>query len=343
MRVPRHERGMRWWLAPGLFVSALSLACGGGTPTGRDGAATTSYPSASATPQVTVTPALATTPAPSPAPATSPSPEAAVCEARPGGPGAPVRDGNGPYYHQVWLAHELPGAARAGAGTMVLDHASVPDGVAIPGGATYVYYVNGATGGIDVARVDGDAVTPLGPVTIDGVRNPAGIVDPDATPLSAGGVRLAYLAGFGPPLPSRRGWTMCIADGADGLAFATRGPAITFDRETTDPSLVRLADGTWLMAASQGRTTILARSADGLRFEAGDTLPFGGVPELADAGGGKVRLYVCTNGIESYLSGDNGRTWQREGVVATAPPPQRIICDPSRVAGTSLFFYKTAN
>ena len=39
---------MRWWLAPGLAVVAVSLACGGGAPKGRDGAPTTSVPTAAA-------------------------------------------------------------------------------------------------------------------------------------------------------------------------------------------------------------------------------------------------------------------------------------------------------
>lgn len=254
-----------------------------------------------------------------------------------------MKDNNGPYFHQVWLADTSPGAVRAENGRMVIDHASVPDGVAIPGQGTFLYYVNGATGGIDVVRVESSAVTALGPISLNGVPNPAGVVDPDATALPGGGVRLAYLAGFGPPVPGRRGWTMCIAEGMTPTDLAVRGAAITFDRETTDPSLLRLADGSWLMAASQGQATILARSADGVRFEAGETLFYGGVPELADAGEGLVRLYVCARGIESYLSSDGGRTWEREGTVATAPPPQRIICDPSRIAGTNLFAYKTAN
>jgi len=265
-----------------------------------------------------------------------------ACKARPAGASTPVADPNGPYFHRVWIANEATTGPRVENGRMVIDHASVPDGVSVPGVGTFVYYVNGATGGIDVARVDGYAVTPLGAITIDGVPNPAGIVDPDASPLPGGGIRLAYLGSFGPPTPGRT-WTMCIADGTDGRSFTVRGAAITFAAVTTDPSLLRLADGTWLMAASQGQATVLARSPDGLRFTAGETLTYGGVPELAGAGGGRIRLYVCARAIESYISADGGKSWQREGVIATAPAPQRIICDPSRIAGTNLFLYKTAD
>lgn len=333
---------MRWWLAPGLAVVAVSLACGGGAPKGRDGAPTTSVPTAAAS---AGTPA-SSTPVPSTPATASPGPatplDTGACTVRPAGAGAIVADPNGPYYHRVWIANEAASGPRIENGRMVIDHASVPDGVSVAGVGTFLYYVNGATGGIDVARIEGDTVTPLGAIVLDGIPNPAGIVDPDASPLPGGGIRLAYLGGFGPPAPGRT-WTMCIADGTDGRSFTVRGAAITFAAVTTDPSLVRLADGSWLMAASQGQATVLARSADGLRFTAGETLTYGGVPELADAGGGRIRLYVCARGIESYLSADGGATWQREGVIATAPPPQRIICDPSRIAGTNLFLYKTGD
>jgi hypothetical protein len=66
------------------------------------------------------------------------------------------------------------------------------------------------------------------------------------------------------------------------------------------------------------------------------------VPEIALAADGRVRLYVCSQGITSYLSADAGRTWTREGVVVTGTPSQRIVCDPSFVAGAGLFVYKTA-
>ena len=47
--------------------------------------------------------------------------------------------------------------------------------------------------------------------------------------------------------------------------------------------------------------------------------------------------------INSYVSSDSARTWQREGVVPSGTLGHDIICDPSRVTGTNLFVFKTAN
>lgn len=282
---------------------------------------------------------------PAPLSAVAPSGRIEGCEVMPSGPAAPVSDPNGPYYHQAVVARTTDGTTLTGA-RQVLDHASVPDGVRLLDGSVAIYYVNGAEGGVWVARLEGDTAVPLGPIAIDGVTAPAGVVDPDATALPDGGVRLVYLNGFGSPT-SPRPRAMCIADSRDGVRFEVAARAIRFPETemTTDPSVVQLRDGSWLMAVSRGQQTIMARAQDGLAFEAYDTLRVGGVPELASLGDGRVRLYVCAPpGIESYLSPDAGRSWQREAlVVPTGTGGRRIVCDPSFVAGAGLFIYKTAN
>jgi len=112
----------------------------------------------------------------------------------------------------------------------------------------------------------------------------------------------------------------------------------------TDPEIAPLPDGSWLMALSMGQQTVLARSSDGYAFAVYDTVTVGGVPEVSTLADGRVRLYVCRNGIESYLSGDRGVTWTRE---TTVVPPgtlgKRILCDPSVVQGAGVFVFKTAN
>jgi hypothetical protein len=279
-----------------------------------------------------------------PAPAVAAAaPSREGCEVLPGGSRGPVADPAGPYFHQVVLARTPDGVRLQGA-RQVLDHASVPDGVRLPDGTLRIYYVNGAEGSVWVARVDGETVTPVGPIVLDGVESPAGVVDPDATLMPDGRVRLAYLSGFGPP-GSGRQRAMCLAESVDGVRFAVLGAAIRLaDDTTTDPSLARLGDGTWLMALSRGQQTVMARSADGLRFESYSTLGFGGVPEVASLEDGRVRLYVCAGGIESYLSADAGRSWSREAtVVAPGTGGKRIVCDPSLVAGAGVFLYKTAD
>lgn len=264
------------------------------------------------------------------------------CVVSAGGAGVPVLDPQGPYYHQVVVASTADGLTLSGA-RQVLDHASVPDAVRRADGSVLVYYVNGAKGYVWVARLEGDSARVLGQITVDGVTNPSGIVDPDATLLPDGRVRLTYFWGFGSPGATTTK-AMCIADSNDGLAFTTVGTALPFSstENFTDPSLVALGDGTWLMAISQGQNTIIARSANGVAFTREATLTLGGVPELARTADGAVRLYVCKGSIAAYRSADGGRTWAFERNVVSPPVNgHQIVCDPSYVSGAGLFVFKT--
>jgi hypothetical protein len=257
--------------------------------------------------------------------------------------GGPILDPRGPYYHQVVVAHTTDGRALTGA-HQIIDHASVPDGVRRTDGTVLIYYVNGNDGGVWVARFEGDTARVLGPITLNGVANPAGVVDPDVLTQPDGRVRLTFFGGFGPPTDPNAQRAMCIADSSDGIAFTSRATALTFltSEMLTDPSLVRLADGSWLMAISHGQNTLIARSADGLTFTREATLAYGGVPEIAIATDGALRLYVCAGGIESYRSTDAGHAWTREGnVIGPGFNGKPIVCDPSLVAGAGLFVFKT--
>jgi hypothetical protein len=96
------------------------------------------------------------------------------------------------------------------------------------------------------------------------------------------------------------------------------------------------------MAISLGQQTVMARSNDGLTFTREATLTFGGVPELAIAPDGAVRLYVCGAGIVAYRSTDGGRAFTREQtVIGPGFNGHNIVCDPSYVAGAGLFVFKT--
>ena len=132
----------------------------------------------------------------------------------------------------------------------------------------------------------------------------------------------------------------------DYLDFTADAEGISFPDGTqaSDPSSVRLPDGTWLMAMSLGQQTLMARSTDGLAFTREATLSLGGVPDLALLTDGSLRLYVCAQGIVSYRSTDGGHGWTRE---TTVVPPgfngKPIVCDPSLVAGAGLFVFKTGS
>jgi hypothetical protein len=64
---------------------------------------------------------------------------------------------------------------------------------------------------------------------------------------------------------------------------------------------------------------------DGVARSAGDTLTFGGVPEITALADGRVRLYVCANGIESYASADGGRPCDARSRVGRRDP-RRPLC-----------------
>ncbi|MBL0173560.1 MAG: hypothetical protein IPP90_23300 [Gemmatimonadaceae bacterium] len=224
----------------------------------------------------------------------------------------------------------------------VLEHASVPDGVRRADGSVLVYYVNGAAGATWVARIVADTAEPIGPITVDGVPAPVGVVDPDVQTVSGGAIRMFYLNGFGAPEGTPR--AMCSADSDDGVRFTTRGPAFIWSggESFTDPSVIPLSDGSWLMAISLGQQTVIARSSNGVSFTRESTLSFGGVPELAIAPDGAARLYVCAGAIVAYRSIDGGRTWSREQtVISPGFQGHNIVCDPSMVTGAGLFVFKT--
>jgi len=260
---------------------------------------------------------------------------ASVCAPSGSAPTGPV-PGPGPYYHQVALADTSDGLVLSGA-RQVLDHASVPDGVSVADGRILLYYVNGAESATWVAEIVGGSARPIGPITLNGVARPRGVVDPDVRRVG-GRVRLAYLGGFGPPMAGGTGRAICLAESTDGVNFTMIGEALSMGAELwTDPSMVPLADGTWLIAVSAGMQTVLARSSDGLHFSVESRVPYGGIPELAVLGG-VVRLYVCQGGIQAYRSTDAGRTWSHEALVLSG---RGIVCDPSLVEGAGLFVYKT--
>jgi len=224
---------------------------------------------------------------------------------------------------------------------MVIDHASVPDAVRLIDGTLRLYYVNGENGTIGIARVDGDAVSVIGPLSMNGVRGPGAMADPDAVLMPDGRVRLYYLNNFASTGGAAR--AMCYADSNDGENFTLGGLAMQFTNpETvTDPSVVRLSNGVWLMAASRGNSSLLARSADGATFSSETAIGLGGVPELAAVDSARVRIYVCGAGITAHVSMDEGRTWTREAtVVAPGTFGARTLCDPSFVAGAGRFVYK---
>ena len=253
----------------------------------------------------------------------------------------PVSDPNGPLYHHVFMATTVDGLTLSGVHE-ILSAASTPDGTLLPDGTIGFYYGNGATGTYDLARLSGEAATPVGPISVNGIRPPF-IVDADAQ-LVNGRVRLFYLNV--PPSRTNTG-TVCVAESSDGLNFQTLGLAMVFGQGRTDPSVTQLAGGSWLMGISFGQQTQLAQSSNGVSFTpSGVTVSYGGVPEVTTLSSGRVRMYVCANGnIDAYVSADaSASSWTREGTVVQAGPSLGYgsVCDPSVVRGTNVFLFKAA-
>lgn len=262
-----------------------------------------------------------------------PPPAGAACAAGDPNSNPPI------YTHQVFRALSPDGYTFNPENGVLIDHASVPDGVIGPDGKQWVYFVNGEPGkhGIFVAREEsaGNFVI-VDCVKLDG-RFEGNAVDPDIRRMEDGSYRLFYFLGsfVTPPDPNVKQRPIYSARSTDGVNFTIE--AKVFEAEgITDPSVIKLADGSWLMALAltQQNSTMLARSADGMSFQRQDPLiAVPGIPELGLMADGSIRLYLS----KSLHSTDGGHTWTQD--------PDRWVPspDPSLVAlpeGGYVMFYK---
>ena len=235
----------------------------------------------------------------------------------PGEPGGEVGepDPNGSYYHQVMLAYSSDGLNWTVDDEPVRDHASVPEIAALPDGTLIIYYVDGIVDDVDAIRQAQDGSW----VDVDFVfeeRPTQKAYDPDVVLLPDGRLRLFY---FGPPamgivMPSEEAHAVYSAISEDGVVFTSEPGKLITVQNVTDPSVVQLPDGTWLLALSRGPETLLASSSDGDGFElTGSETSLGGVPELTLLPDGRLRLFVTgQGGIRSLVSSDGGASWQEE-------------------------------
>lgn len=245
-----------------------------------------------------------------------------------------------PYFDYLGVASSTDGRTASGF-VEALAHASAPDATRLPDGTIGVYYNSGETGGIWLARLMGSTLTKVSAITVNGVLRPERMADVNVD-LINGKVRMFYLNGLGPG----GGRTFCVAESSDGLSFTIIAAAIQFPGTEADPTVVRLSDGSWLMAFSRESHSGVgfARSSDGLTFTQFSTAAIGAIPELAIAPDGRPRLYVCSGGVQSYISSDAGTTWTREGTVIDATAVgRRIVCDTSYLAAEGRFIFKTTD
>lgn len=137
---------------------------------------------------------------------------------------------------------------------------------------------------------------------------------------------------------------------SDGINFKEdEGVRFSYDAGgkggITDPDIVRLNDGSWLMFASLGMSLLKATSPLSygvFQQEKSFQWSGGGVPGSFNFKG-KIRTYVCSQGGISYAAYDQitGRL-NPVGIAIAVPPGGGIICDPSviEIDGKCLMFYK---
>ena len=262
-----------------------------------------------------------------------------------------VQDWEGIYNHQIFRGHSEDGFTFTDESVLLLDHASAPDATIDEEGQRSIYFVNGEVGkhGIWRAIENEEGVFVIDDcVRLDGVFN-GDAVDPDIVRLPTGELRMYYYEGsfIGVADPSEDGVDRILAaTSTDGIHFEVDG--IAFEAENAnEPSVVKLPDGSWLMAiasGTEGHKTLLAHSVDGLTFSLTGAGLDGGVPELMMTADGDIRCFITGFGIESHISRDNGATWTKESGTRLQAELTDVTADPSAIKisdGTTELYYKT--
>ncbi|HHJ52443.1 MAG TPA: exo-alpha-sialidase [Caldithrix abyssi] len=219
--------------------------------------------------------------------------------------------GDSPLYsHYIYMTTSDDGIHFDPQSALILEHASVADLTIGKDGSVWAYFVNGQPGkhGIFAARQTKTGAWEMVDCIKINDRFNGNAVDPDVTRLPDGRYRLVYFEGNfvsqnlqpGDPNPIYS----AISD--DGIHFSVENLLIA-EQGVTDPSLIQLPDGSWLLAMVRGTETLLAASEDGASFSlTGVTVKEVGIPELGLLPDGRVVLYLS----KIFVSTDKGQTWQ---------------------------------
>lgn len=220
----------------------------------------------------------------------------------------------GPNCHVLQTAISVDGGMTYKVrGVNLQDAVSVPDVVRFQD-RTLMYYVDGDFDKhrITVAEIPAKAnsVKDIGPITLDGdiIKD---AVDPDVVVTPDGKLRLYYYVGqFTQPISGAKPNKIYTAVSNDGVNFKVDGVAAKVDGGT-DPTVVRLQNGTYLLAVAKGEEQKIAlfSSKDGRKFRPLTELR-GGIPELALAENGDAELiYQDAEGFVRLVSSDDGKSW----------------------------------
>jgi hypothetical protein len=222
-------------------------------------------------------------------------------------------------------------------GKVLIDQASVPEGVRFADGRIAIYAVDGSglggPGHVYAESHDDGKTWTCGKVNFNGLG-----ADPDIVFLSDGRMRLYSIQfpfgpGQPPPAPgaSTKPNSVNSAISSDGKNFTVEEGTRIQGASYTDPDVIRVGNE-WYMYISTGPMAWAAKSSDGLKFEligrVNDTGAVSGSYVFPD---GKIRHYFCGNsGIESAVSDTGGSVWKKEaGTRIAKTDAMKSICDPS--------------
>lgn len=225
----------------------------------------------------------------------------------------------GPFGHQVMSASSPDGLTWTFDGQVLLEHASVPAAIVTPEGWIRVYYVDASnvpeTTNCAESRDGGHSFTVLG-CAIAG-RGGIKALDPSIVLLPDRRYRLYYYASAttDPGAPGQHSIHSAIS--TDGVRFTDEGAAFSYPG-LVDPD-VYWTGREWVMAVFSGDMpgTVLATSADGLRFTYAGPHPLQGWGTTAPVrlSDSRFRLYAFSQHgqqvIGSFLS-DDGLSWTQE-------------------------------
>jgi hypothetical protein len=244
------------------------------------------------------------------------------------------------YNHQVVGASSTDGWEFVSQEGTLLEHASVPDGLAWPDGRVWIYFVNGQPGqhGIFIAeRQDDGTFLTVDCVRIDGEFQ-GNAVDPDVQMLPDGRVLLHFFKGsFVEPFPTDPSSIFSAVSG-DGVHFEVRDNVWQSGEGVTDPSVVQTGSGDWLMALWDMDLARLARSADGVSYVATGLEFQGGTAELSRFEDGSIRLYQAgVGGLDVWESWDDGESFAMHGPTGLPRADASLVHESG--GGQTIFHY----
>jgi hypothetical protein len=245
-----------------------------------------------------------------------------------------IPDPNGPAFHQVLIAKSSDGLTWQSDNRVIIDQASVPEGLRLADGRLIIYAVDGTLSGLGLVYAeskDDGKTWVCGKINVQGA-------DPDVVMLPDGRIRMYYVAfpfGPNPPVPGSQQANqpnrVKSALSSDGKNFTVEEGVRLEGIQYTDPDVIRIGND-WFMYVSTGPTAWAAQSSDGLAFRLiGKVNETGAVSGSYVFPNGTLRHYFCgRSGIMSATSADGKSAWKEEsGMRIGQSPNVKIVCDPS--------------